>query len=199
LGNKTKGMQSIYTFILKGMVCERCISVIRQELEGIGIVPIRIELGEVTIVSTSLWEESKLIEEKLKPLGFKLLEDRKAKLVQDIKDLVAEVYSGEFDFPLQFRFSDLITNRLKKEYDSASYLFSIMEKKTLERYIIDYRIDRVKWFLSNSNESLSSIAFKLNFSSVAHLSKQFKQYTGMNTTLYRELMQPLADLEFSEN
>lgn len=192
-------MQNASRLFIKGMVCQRCIIVLKNELEASGMIVIKAELGEVTVLTSSRTIESAWIAEKLAPLGFQLLEDKKVKTVDAIRELVKEVYSGNFDFPYHFRFSDLLVQRLQKEYDSLSALFSLLEHKTLERYIIDFRIERIKEFLVYTSSTLSDIAFRLNYSSVAHLSRQFKQYTGLNPSHFKEIKKARVQAGFSDN
>lgn len=180
-------MQEQQKIFIKGMVCHRCISTVKNELENIGLQLEDINLGEVTIAATALLPDSVFLEEKLKPLGFSLLEDKRKKLVNQVKKLVQEVYSGQYDFPIRFRFAELLTNKLGMVYDTASSIFSASENTTIERYIIDYRIEKVKEFLVYTNDTLADISFKLGFSSVAHLSRQFKTETGLNPSHFKEI------------
>lgn len=181
------------------MVCQRCIQVVESELRKMGIIPIKVDLGEVTIITSKNPADTALIEEKLRPLGFQLLEDKKIKTVNQVKELIEEVYSGNYDFPVKFRFSDLIIHQLHKDYDSTSALFALLEHKTLERFIIDFRILKIKEFLVYSSFTLSDIAFKLNFSSVAHLSRQFKQFTGQTPSRFKEVNNAKLQIEFCDN
>jgi AraC family transcriptional regulator len=184
---------------IKGMVCQRCITVVRSELEQLGMHPVKINLGQVTVITSALLPETKVLESKLKPLGFTLLEDKKIKIVKDIKRLVKQVYAGDYDFPDHFKFSSLVVNTFHKDYDKISSLFSLVEHRTLERYIIDYRIEKIKEFLVYSSLNLLDISIKLNYSSVAHLSRQFKQYTGLNPSYFKGLKKAKTDIEFSNN
>lgn len=180
-------MQNTITLSIKGMVCERCINVIKSELKKAGVATVKVELGEVTVISSNHSETTRIVQESLGPLGFQLLEDKKAKTLNELKNLVAEVYSGSYDFPNQMRFSDVVASRLHKDYDTLSALFSLHEQKTLERYIMDYRIEKIKEYLVYSSLTLSDIAFRLNFSSVPHLSRQFKQYTGLTPSHFKQI------------
>ena len=171
---------------IKGMVCNRCISAVKDSLAELGIEVVDIHLGEVTIIGGESINEA-LIGEKLKSLGFNILEDKKLKLVREVKKLVEEVYSGSFDFPYQFRFSNLVAERLNTSYDVISGIFSGIEQITIETYIINYRIEKIKEFLVYSGDSLASISFKLGFTSAAHLSRQFKLNTGLNPSHFRQI------------
>lgn len=168
------------------MVCQRCISSVKNQLESAGIELDDIRLGEVTLSSNATILDPVFISNKLSLLGFTLLEDKRTKLVRDVKSVIRELYSGEFDFPNQFRFSELLSQKLNKDYDTISMTFASLEKTTLEKYIIDYRIEKVKEYLVYTDDTLADISFKLGFSSVAHLSRQFKQQTGINPSYFRQ-------------
>ena len=185
--SKSQAMQQVSRFFIKGMVCQRCISAVKSELDQLGFSTIKVELGEVTALTANTVTELARIEERLRPLGFELLEDKKVKAVRQVKELVAEVYSGNYDFPDHFRFSDLVAHQLGRDYDGISALFTLLEKKTLERYIIDYRIEKVKEMLVYTSLKLADISFRFNFSSVAHLSRQFRQYTGLTPSYFKEM------------
>ena len=147
-------MQQVSRIFIKGMVCQRCIQVVKFELEQIGFIIVSVDLGQVTILNSNAASETDLIEQRIRPLGFQLLEDKKVKSVRVVKELVAEVYSGSFDFPHNFRFSDLVVERMSKDYDAISALFTLLEHKTLERYIIDFRIEKVKELLVYTSMTL---------------------------------------------
>lgn len=177
-------MQKVY---IKGMVCDRCISTVKHQLESIGLKLDYINLGEITLSAGTEIIDLNLIGEQLKPFGFSLLEDKKARLITDVKQLVAEIYGGNFDFPEPFRFSTYISEKLQGEYNNISSVFSIREQETLEKYIIDFRIEKIKEYLVYTSQTLADIAFRLGFSSVAHLSRQFKTFTGLNPSYYKAL------------
>lgn len=179
-------MQKEQKVYIKGMVCQRCIAMVKSELENIGLHPTNINLGEVTFSASTIPDTAK-IEEKLKPLGFSLLEDKRVKLVIQVKALIAEVYGGDFDFPVRFRFSELAAERLHREYDTISSVFSSLENTTIEKYIIDFRIEKIKEYLVYTLQPLADISFRLGFSSVAHLSRQFKMVTGFNPSHLRSI------------
>jgi AraC family transcriptional regulator len=174
------------TVYIKGMVCKRCESTVEQELKDLGHKPVKSALGEVSFISENSYDQEKL-EERLRAHGFSLLQDKKSALVKAVKLFAEEVYSGEFDFPDRFRFAELLKSRLQKEYDSISDIFIAAEKKSIEQYIIGFRINKVKEFLVYTNMTLADIAFKLNFNSVAHLSSQFKQQTGLTPSFFKNI------------
>lgn len=192
-------MESTTNIFIKGMVCNRCMLVIKNVLESLGHLPVQVELGVVKIAGSAKEVDWIKVEQRLTLLGFDLLEDRKKKLVTEIKALVGEVYSGAFDFPDRFRFSAYVKERLNKDYDSISDVFIALEKKTIEQYMIEFRIDKVKEYLVYSNDTLSDIAFRLNFNSAAHLSAQFKQQTGLTPSYFKEIKRQKTEVIFSGN
>jgi AraC family transcriptional regulator len=191
-------MQKVSKIYIKGMVCNRCVQVVSDELQKLGYPMVDVRLGEVSLGEG--FEEVDLgrVEEKLAFHGLTLLEDWKRKTVKAIRQLVQEVYNGEYDFPNDFKFFDLIKRRWNN-YDAITDAFTSIEKKTLERYIIDYRIDRVRQYLVYSNYTLLEIASRLNFNSVSHLSAQFKLNTGFTPSNFRELKRQEAEVTFSAN
>ena len=184
--------------MVKGMVCNRCITTIDNELKSLGYVTESIQLGEVKL-KPGIEIDLNAIEEKLEQHGFSLLEDRNVKLIKEVKQLVEEVYSGDYDFPENFRFADLVNKRWNNNYELVSDTFIAVEKKSLERYIIEYRINKVKEFLVYTNLTLSDIAFKLNFTGTSHLSAQFKQVTGLTPSFFKEIKRQKAAVILSAN
>jgi AraC family transcriptional regulator len=192
-------MEQQSKLFIKGMVCNRCVMVIHEVLADMGYQSVKVELGEITFPENSYFIDMQQLEERLAINGFSVLEDRNAKTINEIKNLVAEVYSGDFDFPEKFRFSNLLYNRLNKAYEPARDIFIAMQKQSLEQYIIEYRINKVKELLVYSTLTLADIAFRLNFTSVAHLSTQFKQQTGLTPSFFRGIKNQKADVIFSVN
>ena len=178
-------MQAQTKFLVKGMVCERCITVVKTELEKLGMVPLSVSLGEVTVVNEPEDPAPIQFEKQLMSLGFGLLQNKNNRIVEELKSLVATVYSGSYDFPHNFRFSALVTQQFNREYDKLSSIFRMHENTTLERFIIDYKIKKIKDFLAGTNLTLLDISIKLNYNSVAHLSRQFKQFAGITPSDYR--------------
>lgn len=180
------------------MVCQRCVMTVEAELQNMGHIPLKMSLGEVSYLPTEAHDQE-MLESRLATLGFSIVEDSKAKLTKAVKRLIEEVYGGAFDFPDRFRFSDLVKKRCQKDYESISDAFIVTEKETIEQYIIRFRINKVKEYLVYSNLTLSDIAFQLNFSSVAYLSAQFKQQTGLTPSYFREIKKQKAETAFTKN
>lgn len=162
------------------MVCNRCVMTVRDELERLGYAPVKVALGEATLRGEVNRSE---IAKALAPFGFSLIEDKRSGMVNEVKALAAQVYSGDYDFPPKFRFANLINER----YAAVSEAFIETEKKTIEQYIIEYRLQKVKELLVYSQLTLADIAFKLNFNSTSHLSTQFKQQTGLTPSHFRQI------------
>lgn len=176
--------QSIY---IKGMVCQRCINTVTSELKQINMIPDEVSLGEVKLSSSIVFSDYDLLTEKLSPLGFTVLENKKLKLIKLVKDFTQKVYSGNFDFPEPFLFSAELIKHTDKSYDLISQFFSEEEGITIEKYVIDQRIKKTRELLSTTELTLYEIAFKLGFSSTAHLSRQFKQHTGITPSDFKSL------------
>lgn len=173
------------TYYLKGMVCCRCISAVEQAFYAIGYKVTNVHLGVVSINTKGVLPDTNLIESTVKSLGLSLIEDKKAKTVKQVKDIIAYVYSGDFDFPYTFRLSSLLQNKLQQDYDNISHIFSTNEGITLEKYVINYRLEKAKEYLLYSNYTLNDIAFKLGYNSAAHFSRQFKELTGLTAKQYK--------------
>lgn len=167
------------TLFIKNMVCNRCIMVVEQELERQGLHPEKVTLGEVTIKEESLTpeQESKL-DTALVNLGFERIDDRKARLIEAIKNKIIRLIHHTDKVDLKVNWSSILSEEMHYEYNYLSNLFSSVEGVTLEQYIIKHKIEKVKELLFYDELSLSEIADKLGYSSVAHLSGQFKKITG---------------------
>jgi AraC family transcriptional regulator len=165
---------------IKNMVCDRCKRVVREELEGMGIELTLVELGEVETVAEIDASKLKEVKSVLESNGFELLDDRKLALVEHIKTLVIEeVQNLKGHKPAQMNFSDYLSEKIGYEYSYLSNLFSSETGQTIEQYIIAQKVEKVKEWLSYNELTLSEIAWRLSYSSTAHLSNQFKKVMGM--------------------
>jgi AraC family transcriptional regulator len=167
---------------IKNMVCARCVRVVKEELEKLGLEVEDVELGEAT-VSGEVNREA--IKAALAQAGFELLEDKKARLVEQIKNFI--IWLVQHPEARNYNYSDQISEHLGKDYHYLSQLFSASENVTIEKYIILQKIERVKEWLVYDELSLSEMAYELGYSSVAHLSNQFKQVTGFTPTAFKKL------------
>lgn len=172
---------------IKNMVCGRCIKAVTTIFEQAGISPVSVELGVVKLNTELNAEQEKKIKALLEAEGFALLDDQKAKLVDDIKRIIIElVHYGNLD-EMNRNLSDHLSNKLHKEYQYLSNLFSAVENTTIEQYFILQKTEKVKEWLAYNEFTLSEIAYKLGYSSVAHLSGQFKKVTGFTTSQFKQL------------
>lgn len=168
------------TLYIKNMVCDRCKTAVRQELEKLGLHPQKVSLGEVTILEDKLPDAlQQQLDAALFSLGFERIDDRKARLVESVKRKVIERVHHSDNIDRKFNWSTILSDELHYEYNYLSNLFSGLEGITLEQYIIRQRIERVKELLLYDELNLSQIAEKMRYSSVAHLSAQFKKVTGL--------------------
>lgn len=171
---------------IKNMVCNRCIMVLRSELERLGIEPVSVELGEVTLSEVLDNVQKERLEDKLESLGFSLIDDKKARLIEQIKTLIIElVHYNNND--IKINLSDYLSEKVHHDYNYISNLFSEVEGTTIEKYFIAQKIEKVKELLVYDELTLNEIAFKLNYSSVAHLSAQFKKVTGLTPTHFKQI------------
>ena len=166
------------TLYIKNMVCDRCKMVVQQELAKLGLIPDKIALGEVTIQGDITPQVQKKLDDALMAVGFERIDDKKARLIESIKNAVIELIHYQDPKTRKLNWSDLLADRLHYEYNYLSNLFSSVEGMTLEQYIIRQKIEKVKELLFYDELTLSEIAHKLGYSSVAHLSGQFKKVTG---------------------
>lgn len=165
------------------MVCPRCVMAVQRALEGLGLCVERVGLGEARIRGALTDEQRRAVEAALEGLGFSLVRDAQDVLVERIKQAVIdEVRAGR---PAQQPFSVRLSRSLGMDYAALSRTFAAVEGRTIERYFLAQRIERVKELLDYGEHSVKEIAFQLGFSSVAHLSRQFKQITGVTPSGYK--------------
>lgn len=170
---------------IKNMVCDRCIKVVKDELEKIGLTVNNIILGEAEIENPNRIDKA-TIAHTLESSGFELLEDKNIRLVERIKTFIIELIHRNSQ-EIQTNFSILISQELGKDYHYLSTLFSSIENITIEKFIILQKIEKVKELLIYDELTLSEISYKLGYSSVAHLSSQFKQVTGFTPSNFKKL------------
>lgn len=175
------------TLHIKNMVCQRCIRVVTEELEGLGLKVVRVELGEAEVVQPLQPVSRERIREVLEAAGFGLLEDRLDRIVERVKnEIIQTVRRDAEQEPMNMNFSDYLASRLHMDYNYLSTLFSASQGISIEQYLIRQKIERAKELLMDGELNLSEIAYKLGYSSVQHLSSQFRKITGMTASSYRE-------------
>lgn len=171
---------------IKNMVCNRCIMVVQNELEKLGIVSKNIKLGEVTLEEELPDTKKKLLNKTLTALGFELIDDKKSRIIEQIKNVIIDLVHYQ-DNDAKTNLSDLLRKKLNHDYNHLSNLFSEVEGTTIEKYFISQKIEKVKELLVYDELSLSEIAFRLNYSSVAYLSNQFKKVTGLTPSYFKQI------------
>lgn len=171
---------------IKNMVCNRCIMVVQHELEKLGIAAKNIRLGEVTLDAPLTDEERTELKNTLTPLGFELIDDKKTRIIEKVKNVIIDLVHRQNN-ETNVNLSSLLSQALNRDYNYLSNLFSEVEGTTIEKYFIAQKIEKVKELLVYNELSLSEIAYHLNYSSVAHLSNQFKKVTGLTPSHFKKI------------
>jgi len=168
------------------MVCIRCKMVVKDELSRLGLQYRTVELGEADLLEPIAAEKQEELKQALLRSGLELMDDKKSVLIQKIKNVIIELihYSEE---PLNINFSDYLSQKLNHDYTYMANLFSEVQGTTIEKFIINHKIERVKELLVYNELNLTEIAFLMHYSSVAHLSTQFKKVTGLTPTHFKQL------------
>lgn len=173
---------------IKNMVCPRCIKVVREELTRLGLDVRNVVLGEVEVSGESKQLPMEKIRHVLHENGFELIEDRRVKTIENIKHAVLKLVQNDYEKnPLRIKDSEFIAREVGQDYHSLSTLFSSVEGITIEQYIILQKVERVKELLKYGEMTLSEIAYTMGYSSVAHVSNQFKKVTGMTPSQFKKL------------
>lgn len=166
------------------MVCSRCKMVVKSELEKLGLKLLSINLGEVeTMEPISDIQKTELLK-NLRAVGFDLIDDRKSKTIDKIKTLIIDLVHNKNN-DLKINLSNYLSQELHQDYNTLSNLFSEVENTTIEKYFINQKIEKVKELIMYDELSLSEIAYSLNYSTVSHLSNQFKKVTGFSPTYFK--------------
>ncbi|HUH26243.1 MAG TPA: AraC family transcriptional regulator [Flavobacterium sp.] len=174
------------TIRIKNMVCPRCIMMVEKTLEDLGFDINDVELGLVEFHEPITLNDRDKIEKAIRPLGFEILEDKKSMIVERIKNTIIELLGKDVN-DLKITLSEYLQSKLQVEYHTLSQLFSTQESQTIEQYYILQKIEKVKELLVYDELTLSEIAYKMNYSSVGHLSNQFKKVTGLTPTHFKEI------------
>lgn len=174
------------TLFIKNMVCDRCIMVVQNELDKLGLDVKTIRLGEVVLEKEPAAGEKEQLRDVLLSLGFKLIDDKKSRIIEKIKTIIIELVHHQ-DNDAKTNLSAVLSAGLQHDYNYLSNLFSEVEGTTIEKYFIAQKIERVKELLVYDELSLSEIAFRLNYSSVAYLSNQFKKVTGLTPSHFKQI------------
>ena len=179
------------------MVSLRCKLLVKEKLDKLGLAYGSVDLGEVEILPDISDQQKMQLKISLSEAGLELMDDRKKILIERIKAVVVEMVHYSDDLP-KTNFSDYISEKLHYDYTYLANLFSEVKGTTLEHFVIAHKIERVKELLIYDELSLTEISYKMNYSSVAHLSNQFKKITGLTPSFFKKLKdkrrKPLEDI-----
>ena len=160
--------------------------VVKGELEKSSLHPLDVQLGEAEVTEEISPEALSLLRQRLSELGFELIDDVRSRLIEKIKNIVIQLIHHS-DEHIHMNYSDYIASRLNRDYNYLSHLFSEVEGTTIEKYIINQKIEKVKELLVYNELTLSEIAYSLGYSSVAHLSGQFRKVTGLTPSHFKQV------------
>lgn len=169
---------------IKNMESDRCIALVKSQLSYLGFSNYQVELGQVELNEPMSSEDLLSLVTLLKSAGFEFLENKEDRLIERIKEAIRQYIDCQEDIS-KINFSDYIRNSINFDYSTLSHLFSVKEGMTIEKYFIEQRIERVKKMLLNLEVTISEISFQMQFSSVGHLSNQFKRNTGYTPSVFR--------------
>ena len=172
---------------IKNMVCNRCIIAVEGELNKLDLNPVSVILGEAVIETEPDPATLEVLRRNLQSIGFELIDDKKSQLVEQMKTEIIRYIHYDQEVEGYVNFSQHLSNTLKHEYSYLSNLFSSVVGTTIEKYVILHRIERVKELLVYDELTLSEISWKTGYSSVQHLSNQFKKIIGMSPTAYKKM------------
>ena len=177
---------------IKYMVSLRCKMIVKKELRKLGLHYIIVDLGEVEIMEDITDEQKELFKKNLLHSGLELLDNKRNILIEKIKNVIIEMIHHSNEIP-KVNFSDYISEKLEYDYTYLSNIFSEVNGTTIQQFIIIHKIEKVKELLLYEELSLTEIAYKMHYSSVSHLSKQFKRVTGLTPSFYKKLKDKRRD------
>jgi len=171
---------------IKYMVSNRCKMAVKEELKKLGLHFIVVDLGEVEIMETITPEQRESLKASLYDSGLELMDDKRAVLIEKIKNTIIEMIHHS-DEMIKTNFSDYLSEKLNHDYTYLANLFSEVQGTTIEHFIINHKIERIKELIIYDELNITEIAWKMNYSSVAHLSNQFKKVTGLSPSHFKQL------------
>lgn len=171
---------------IKYMVSSRCKIAVKEILKNLQLNFVFLELGEVDVMETLNSEQNETLRLALKADGFELMDDKKAVLIEKIKNVIIEMVHFTDDLPT-VNYSEHISNKLNHDYTYLSNMFSEVKGITIQQFIIIHKVERIKELIIYDELNITEIAWKLNYSSVAHLSNQFKKITGLTPSHFKQL------------
>jgi AraC-like DNA-binding protein len=168
------------------MVSERCKMAVKEELKKLGLHFVLVNLGEVEIMETLNSEQRETVKSSLLQSGLELMDDKRAMMIEKIKNAIIEMVHHS-DQLIKINFSDFLSTKLQYDYTYLSNLFSEVQGTTIEQFIISHKVERIKELIIYGELNITEIAWKLHYSSVAHLSNQFKKVTGLSPSHFKQL------------
>jgi AraC-like DNA-binding protein len=168
------------------MVSNRCKLAVKEELKKLGLHFIVVDLGEIEIMENISTEKRTMLQKGLMASGLELMDDKKAILIERIKNTVIEMVHHS-DEIIKINFSEYLSEKLSHNYTYIANLFSEVQGTTIEQFIISHKIERIKELIIYDELNITEIAWKMNYSSVAHLSSQFKKVTGLSPLHFKQL------------
>lgn len=168
------------------MVSNRCKLAVKDELKKLGLHFIVVDLGEVEIMEKISAEQREVLKVRLHDSGFELMDDRKAVLIEQIKNVIIEMVHHTEE-TIKINFSVFLSEKLNHDYTYLANLFSEVQGTTIEQFIISHKVERIKELIIYGELNITEIAYKMNYSSVAHLSNQFKKVTGLSPSHFKKL------------
>jgi len=182
---------------IKYMVSLRCKMMVKEELKKLGLHYMVVDLGEVEIMETLSTEQREQLKSALLDSGLELMDDKRAILIEKIKNIIIEIVHHS-DEMIKINFSDFLSEKLNHDYTYLANLFSEVQGTTIEQFMISHKVERIKELIIYDELNISEIAWKMNYSSVAHLSNQFKKVTGLSPSHFKQLKDkrrsPLEDI-----
>ena len=168
------------------MVSNRCKMAVKEELRSLGLHFIVVDLGEVEIMENISMDQREILKAKLLQSGLELMDDKKAMLIEKIKTVIIEMvhHSNEI---IKVNFSDYLSEKMNHDYTYLSNLFSEVQGTTIEQFIISHKTERIKELIIYGELNITEIAWKMGYSSVAHLSSQFKKVTGLSPSHFKQM------------
>jgi len=173
---------------IKFMVSLRCKLIVKEELQKLGLKYVVIDLGVVEVMEEITRDQRELLKANLLRSGLELLDDKRSILIEKVKNVITELIHYTDELP-RVNYSDYISEKLGYDYTYLSNIFSEVKGTTIQQFIIINKIERVKELLLYDELNLTEIAYKLHYSSVAHLSNQFKKITGLSPSFFKQLKQ----------
>ena len=168
------------------MVSNRCKMAVKEALKKLGLHFILVDLGEIDIMENISGEQRELLKTALLDSGLELMDDKRAMLIEKIKNVIIEMVHHS-DEVVKVNFSNFLSEKLNHDYTYLANLFSEVQGTTIEQFIISHKIERIKELMIYGELNITEIAWKMNYSSVAHLSNQFKKVTGLSPSHFKKL------------